>query len=83
MPRPRLSLIALGWLWPDSGPHVRLRHFCGRRGRFLAAGGPGKAIGPIGAQSGRGGRGGRKKCHNRAWPGLGAAPMLGPAQGEV
>jgi len=45
MPRPRLSLIALGWLWPDSGPHVRLRHFCGRRGRFLAAGGPGKAIG--------------------------------------
>ena len=80
MPRPRLSLIALGWLWPDSGPHVRLRHFCGRRGRFLAAGGPGKAIGPIGAQSGRGGR---KQCHNRAWPGLGAAPIPKPARGEV
>ena len=83
MPRPRLSLIALGWLWPGSGPLVRLRHFSGRRGRFWAAGGPGKAIGPIGAESGRGGRGGRKKCQSRAWPGLGAAPMPKPAQDEV
>ena len=33
-------------------------------------------------QGARSARGGRKKCHDRAWPWLGAAPRPDPAQGD-